>query len=156
MDFEAMTKDRLEEFGRTVGIELDRRLTKAVLIEQLNDHLANDELEDPVYMDAEIEEGDIPILPPIEYEVEFPAIEEAPVDPMIAIQAELDSRRHMQNSKEVLIEAQEIYNARKQRRIDCEVLEVESAEALDVAKDVAIKAELSWQKLRDAMLNEKL
>ena len=30
-----MTKSELEEFGRTVGIELDKRHTKAELISQL-------------------------------------------------------------------------------------------------------------------------
>ena len=34
-----MTKNELEDFGRSVGIELDRRLTKSVLIDQLVKHL---------------------------------------------------------------------------------------------------------------------
>ena len=34
-DFEAMTKRQLEEYGRTIGIELDRRQTKVSLIQQL-------------------------------------------------------------------------------------------------------------------------
>ena len=34
-DFTAMTKAELEEFGRTVGIELDKRHTKAELISEL-------------------------------------------------------------------------------------------------------------------------
>ena len=34
-DFTAMTKSELEEFGRTVGIELDKRHTKADLISEL-------------------------------------------------------------------------------------------------------------------------
>ena len=33
--FEDMTKVQLEEYGRTIGIELDRRKTKAALIEEL-------------------------------------------------------------------------------------------------------------------------
>jgi len=33
--FEDMTKTQLEEHGRTLGIELDRRKTKATLIEEL-------------------------------------------------------------------------------------------------------------------------
>ena len=33
--FEDMTKVQLEEYGRTLGIELDRRKTKAALIEEL-------------------------------------------------------------------------------------------------------------------------
>lgn len=35
VDFEAMTKVELEEHGRTIGIELDRRKKKADLIEEL-------------------------------------------------------------------------------------------------------------------------
>ena len=34
-DFESMTKKQLEAFGRTIGIELDRRHNKADLIAQL-------------------------------------------------------------------------------------------------------------------------
>ena len=35
IDYEAMTKRQLEEYGRTIGIELDRRATKISLIQQL-------------------------------------------------------------------------------------------------------------------------
>ena len=34
-DFESMTKKQLEDFGRTIGIELDRRHSKKVLIKEL-------------------------------------------------------------------------------------------------------------------------
>ena len=34
-DFESMTKKELEAFGRTIGIELDKRHTKADLIAEL-------------------------------------------------------------------------------------------------------------------------
>tara|TARA_X000001382_G_scaffold62166_1_gene42829 strand:+ start:1259 stop:1606 length:348 start_codon:yes stop_codon:yes gene_type:complete len=34
-DFESMTKVELEEYGRTIGIELDRRKKKSALIEEL-------------------------------------------------------------------------------------------------------------------------
>ena len=34
-DFESMTKKELEAFGRTIGIELDKRHTKADLIAKL-------------------------------------------------------------------------------------------------------------------------
>ena len=37
-DFSKMSKLELEEFGRTIGIELDRRLTKTKLIHQLEDY----------------------------------------------------------------------------------------------------------------------
>ena len=34
-DFEAMTKSQLETYGRTIGLELDKRHTKADLIAEL-------------------------------------------------------------------------------------------------------------------------
>ena len=34
-DFTSMTKSELEEFGRTIGIELDKRQTKVQLISEL-------------------------------------------------------------------------------------------------------------------------
>ena len=40
IDFESMSKDELEDYGRTVGIELDRRHSKKKLIKELEDHLA--------------------------------------------------------------------------------------------------------------------
>ena len=38
-DFESMTKKELEDFGRTIGIELDRRQNKKVLIKELEEKL---------------------------------------------------------------------------------------------------------------------
>ena len=38
-DFESMTKKQLEDFGRTIGIELDRRHSKKVLIKELEQKL---------------------------------------------------------------------------------------------------------------------
>ena len=38
-DFESMTKKQLEDFGRTIGIELDRRQNKKVLIKELEQKL---------------------------------------------------------------------------------------------------------------------
>ena len=40
INFESMTKDEHEDYGRTVGIELDRRHNKKKLIKELEDHLA--------------------------------------------------------------------------------------------------------------------
>ena len=40
-NFEELTKTELEEYGRTIGIELDRRKKKATLIKEL--HLARGE-----------------------------------------------------------------------------------------------------------------
>ena len=36
-----LSKIKLEEIGRTVGIELDRRLSQPKLVEQLEEHIAN-------------------------------------------------------------------------------------------------------------------
>ena len=38
-DFDSMTKKQLEDFGRTIGLELDRRQNKNVLIEELEKKL---------------------------------------------------------------------------------------------------------------------
>ena len=38
-DFESMTKKELEDFGRTIGIELDRRHSKKVLFKELEEKL---------------------------------------------------------------------------------------------------------------------
>ena len=38
-NFKKMTKVELEEFGRTVGIELDRRLSQKKLVKQLKEHI---------------------------------------------------------------------------------------------------------------------
>ena len=40
LNFNGMTKVQLEAYGRTIGIELDRRYKKDKLIKQLEDHLA--------------------------------------------------------------------------------------------------------------------
>ena len=39
LSFDAMSKDELEDYGRTIGIELDRRLSKKKLVQQLEDHI---------------------------------------------------------------------------------------------------------------------
>ena len=39
VSFESMSKDELEDYGRTVGIELDRRLNRKKLVKQLEDHI---------------------------------------------------------------------------------------------------------------------
>ena len=38
-NFKKMSKVELEEFGRTVGIELDRRLSQKKLVKQLKEHI---------------------------------------------------------------------------------------------------------------------
>ena len=39
IDFGVLSKDELEDYGRTIGIELDRRLSKKKLIKQLEEHI---------------------------------------------------------------------------------------------------------------------
>ena len=39
LSFDAMSKDELEDYGRTIGIELDRRHSKKKLIKELEDHI---------------------------------------------------------------------------------------------------------------------
>ena len=39
LDFETMSKLDLETFGRTIGIELDRRHNKSKLIKRLKNHI---------------------------------------------------------------------------------------------------------------------
>ena len=40
-DLKYLSKIKLEEIGRTLGIELDRRLSQPKLVEQLEEHIAN-------------------------------------------------------------------------------------------------------------------
>ena len=39
IDLPSLSKDELEDYGRTIGIELDRRLSKNKLVKQLEDHI---------------------------------------------------------------------------------------------------------------------
>ena len=39
LDFNSMSKLELETFGRTIGIELDRRHNNTQLVKQLQDHI---------------------------------------------------------------------------------------------------------------------
>ena len=39
LDLWRLSKDELEDYGRTIGIELDRRLSKNKLVKQLEDHI---------------------------------------------------------------------------------------------------------------------
>ena len=38
-NFSDMSKEELEEYGRTIGIELDRRHSKSKLVKELEDHI---------------------------------------------------------------------------------------------------------------------
>ena len=39
LDLLSLSKDELEDYGRTIGIELDRRHSKSKLVKQLEDHI---------------------------------------------------------------------------------------------------------------------
>lgn len=41
VSFDDMSKKELEDYGRTVGIELDRRHSHSRLVQELRDHLDN-------------------------------------------------------------------------------------------------------------------
>ena len=39
LDLTRLSKDELEDYGRTIGIELDRRHSKSKLVKELEDHI---------------------------------------------------------------------------------------------------------------------
>ena len=39
LDLPSLSKDELEDYVRTIGIEIDRRLSKHKLVKQLEDHI---------------------------------------------------------------------------------------------------------------------
>ena len=39
LDLSSLSKDELEDYGRTIGIELDRRHSKSKLVKELEDHI---------------------------------------------------------------------------------------------------------------------
>ena len=39
IDLTILSKDELEDYGRTIGIELDRRHSKSKLVKELEDHI---------------------------------------------------------------------------------------------------------------------
>ena len=39
IDLWSLSKDELEDYGRTIGIELDRRHSKSKLVKELEDHI---------------------------------------------------------------------------------------------------------------------
>jgi len=43
LDLPSLSKDELEDYGRTIGIELDRRHNKKKLVKQLEDELKKQE-----------------------------------------------------------------------------------------------------------------
>ena len=60
MKLESMSKAQLEAHGRTVGIELDRRLVKSELISQLKDYISAQQIAEE--MDLEAEDNDLDFM----------------------------------------------------------------------------------------------
>ena len=156
MNFVDMTKRELEDYGRTVGIELDRRLTKSVLIDQLNEHLSTPEENlDPIYEDAELEEewgqADIehPLMP--EDIAVAPIAEEIFVDPIQAIQAEKDARRGVHNQSEMVRQAEEKYQILRNKRINAEVLELKAHTEVEVARKNLSSVQKAWEDSKELL-----
>jgi len=154
--FEDMTKNELEEHGRTLGIELDRRLTKSVLIDQLNEHLSTPEENlDPIYEDAELEEewgqADIehPLMP--EDIAVAPIAEEIFVDPIQAIQAEKDARRGVHNQSEMVRQAEEKYQILRDKRINAEVLELKAHTEVEIARKNLSSVQKAWEDSKELL-----
>ena len=151
-----MTKNELEEHGRTLGIELDRRLTKSVLIDQLNEHLSTPEENlDPIYEDAELEEewgqADIehPLMP--EDIAVAPIAEEIFVDPIQAIQAEKDARRGVHNQSEMVRQAEEKYQILRDKRINAEVLELKAHTEVEIARKNLSSVQKAWEDSKELL-----
>jgi hypothetical protein len=156
MNFVDMTKRELEDYGRTVGIELDRRLTKSVLIDQLNEHLSTPEENlDPIYEDAELEEewgqADIehPLMP--EDIAVAPIAEEIFVDPIQAIQAEKDARRGVHNQSEMVRQAEEKYQILRDKRINAEVLELKAHTEVEIARKNLSSVQKAWEDSKELL-----
>ena len=87
LDFSSMTKDEIEEYGREVGIELDKRHSKADLIDELNQHL-EDEVEE-VEVEDEVEDE----VEEVEVEDEVEVVEIEPlVEDIPEIEVDQDSK----------------------------------------------------------------
>ena len=75
MEFESMSKSDLESHGRTIGIELDRRLVKSQLIAQLQEFITLKKIEE----DMETED--------VAYELE---VSEHPLHPELILSLKLN------------------------------------------------------------------
>ena len=79
LDFSSMTKDEIEEYGREVGIELDKRHSKADLIDELNQHLEDEVEEVEVEDEVEDEAEEVEVEDEVEEVVEIePLVEDIP------------------------------------------------------------------------------
>lgn len=162
MEFESMSKSDLESHGRTIGIELDRRLVKSQLIAQLQEFITLKKIEED--MDAEnasMEAEDIayefdvsehPLHP--EFSEELIDIPEPEDDPILSeVFAEIEPM------VDPVVEAAKIQEAKDMARMlqrmeeDVRMAETRSIAAniaLEEAKAHADAAEEDARTLRDA------
>jgi len=92
LDFSSMTKDELEEYGREVGIELDKRHSKADLIDELNQHLEDEVEEVEVEDDVEDVVEEVEVEDEVEDEVEEVVEIEPLVEDIPEIEVDQDSK----------------------------------------------------------------
>jgi hypothetical protein len=85
MEFESMSKSDLESHGRTIGIELDRRLVKSQLIAQLQEFITLKKIEEDMETEDvayELEVSEHPLHP--EFSEELIDIPEPQDDPLLS------------------------------------------------------------------------
>jgi|TARA_R100001082_G_C4288874_1_gene127269 hypothetical protein len=92
LDFSSMTKDEIEEYGREVGIELDKRHSKADLIDELNQHLEDEVEEVEVEDEVEDEVEEVEVEDEVEDEVEEVVEIEPLVEDIPEIEVDQDSK----------------------------------------------------------------
>jgi hypothetical protein len=121
-EFESMSKAQLESHGRTVGIELDRRLVKSQLVAQLQEFITLKKIEE----EMDVEDTDLDFIaqvleeglphggpdndPVIQASIEVPTMQVDAfvddVDPAIIEQEHKDKIRMLQNMHEDVIQAE--------------------------------------------------
>mgnify|MGYP003641113689 FL=1 len=121
-EFESMSKAQLESHGRTVGIELDRRLVKSQLVAQLQEFITLKKIEE----EMDVEDTDLDFIaqvleeglphggpdndPVIQASIEVPTMQVDvfvdDVDPAIIEQEHKDRVRMLQNMHEDVIQAE--------------------------------------------------
>jgi hypothetical protein len=159
MEFESMSKSDLESHGRTIGIELDRRLVKSQLIAQLQEFITLKKIEEDMETEDvayELEVSEHPLHP--EFSEELIDIPEPQDDPLLSevfaetqpivdpvIEAELQVAK-IQEAKDM---------ARMLQRMEEDVRMAETRllaanNALEDAKTHADAAEEDVRTLRDA------
>ena len=122
-----MSKGELEDHGRSVGIELDRRETKLKLVAQLRDFITLKRIQEQMDKEAEdvayeLEASEPPVFEPtldlvndlphggpdndpiIQQSIEVPSIPD--IDPEIAEQEHKDKIRMLQNMNEDVVQSE--------------------------------------------------